>query len=364
MTPQASSLQRFTVHIQVHKTPITALVWSRNGMRLFSGDKEGNVCLIEVDYEQQQCIGKGLIKVETRVVQLSYAHQMLAISHEERCLIYNLKDNCKIVVGKKPRNPPGLYGCAFSPSLELPKEDVLYCSRPSQRIWSANTTGEVLFSYIQKKCLTSSTMPLLDIPAITQPREKFSFGFLFHYKGSILVSYSGNSLIILNVDTQKVLGFCSDFVKICGVAVAGDNVFVLENHRSIICLSPHKPSFGTNRLFPSVKNSSNFLLQENLTPAALSEIKSKVILPNKHLIDSLTKLGGTVASKISEIATPTIIPGDKHTNENSTTANAMLSQHTEYQNQIHRPKPYFLGLSSKNTLHSSLIKDNGVSLNL
>ncbi|KAB7493793.1 WD repeat-containing protein [Armadillidium nasatum] len=313
---ETKSPKRYTIHVQ--QRVITSLIWSKNSMKLFSGDAEGNVYLIEVDYEKSECTGRLLLQVDSRIVQLSYTHQKLAVSYLERCLLYDFRNQNKVVVGKKPRNPAGIFGCVFSSSLENPQEDILYCARPNGKIWSANSEGEVLFSYIHQKIPESSKIILIDSSQISPVYKKVEFGNLYDYKRSVLVSHTERCLIVLNVSSQKILAFCSDFPKICDVAVSGDNIFILDNHHKIVCLSPYKPSFGhehKNRASSSRKSplmsSANFPLQENLSFESLYDIKSKMPFLEKKLFDNITKFGETVASKISEIATPPIISGNK-----------------------------------------------------
>lgn len=49
LKPKNKQVERYTV-TDLHKTPITALEWSKNGMKLFSGDKIGCVVLTEIDF--------------------------------------------------------------------------------------------------------------------------------------------------------------------------------------------------------------------------------------------------------------------------------------------------------------------------
>lgn len=44
-------LRRFDV-VGLHKSTVTALAWSANGMKLFSGDDKGNVVYSAVDLDQ------------------------------------------------------------------------------------------------------------------------------------------------------------------------------------------------------------------------------------------------------------------------------------------------------------------------
>lgn len=48
-TEQGPRPERYTLS-DLHKSEITALEWSKNGMRLFSGDKNGVVVMTEIDF--------------------------------------------------------------------------------------------------------------------------------------------------------------------------------------------------------------------------------------------------------------------------------------------------------------------------
>lgn len=43
------NVERYTVS-ELHSSSISALKWSKNGMKLFSGDKHGHVVLTEIDF--------------------------------------------------------------------------------------------------------------------------------------------------------------------------------------------------------------------------------------------------------------------------------------------------------------------------
>lgn len=49
LKPKNKNVERYTVS-ELHKSPITSLEWSKNGMKLFSGDKDGTVVLTEIDF--------------------------------------------------------------------------------------------------------------------------------------------------------------------------------------------------------------------------------------------------------------------------------------------------------------------------
>lgn len=47
--PKTKQVERYTVS-ELHNSAITSLEWSKNGMKLFSGDKNGLVVLTELDF--------------------------------------------------------------------------------------------------------------------------------------------------------------------------------------------------------------------------------------------------------------------------------------------------------------------------
>lgn len=49
LKPKGKQIEKYIV-TGLHETPITALEWSKNGMKLFSGDKSGRVVLTEIDF--------------------------------------------------------------------------------------------------------------------------------------------------------------------------------------------------------------------------------------------------------------------------------------------------------------------------
>lgn len=75
----SQDLKRFSVS-SLHSTAITSLSWSVNGLRLVSGDATGGVGLLELDYDQCQCVGRRLLTESSPVVQLDYWKQVISHS--------------------------------------------------------------------------------------------------------------------------------------------------------------------------------------------------------------------------------------------------------------------------------------------
>lgn len=49
LKPKSKQVERYTVS-DLHTSAITTLEWSKNGMKLFSGDQNGLIVLTEIDF--------------------------------------------------------------------------------------------------------------------------------------------------------------------------------------------------------------------------------------------------------------------------------------------------------------------------
>ena len=80
------SAEFFSVQV-AHGRPVTALEWSMNGMRLFSGDEVGQVCVTEIDFASQTTLSRPVCREAGSIVQLSYSKPHLAVSSTERAVL-------------------------------------------------------------------------------------------------------------------------------------------------------------------------------------------------------------------------------------------------------------------------------------
>ncbi|XP_047739919.1 uncharacterized protein LOC108676404 isoform X2 [Hyalella azteca] len=115
-TPKAghgNDLKRFSVG-SLHSAPITSLAWSSSGLKLVTGDAAGVVGLLEMNHDSCQCLARHLFSESLPIVQLSLYKQKVAVSSEQRCIVYDLQDDRLNVVGTKPRKQPGRFGVAWS----------------------------------------------------------------------------------------------------------------------------------------------------------------------------------------------------------------------------------------------------------
>lgn len=128
LKPKNKQVERYTVS-DLHMGCITTLEWSKNGMKLFSGDVNGHVVLTEIDFymvrlfyfyksiligvifnlilifcSQHLCKSVEILNDSYEVVQLSYCAQNLLVSTVFRTIICRKSDKWRVIqVGKKDR---------------------------------------------------------------------------------------------------------------------------------------------------------------------------------------------------------------------------------------------------------------------
>nr|XP_045595374.1 tectonin beta-propeller repeat-containing protein 2-like isoform X1 [Procambarus clarkii]XP_045595375.1 tectonin beta-propeller repeat-containing protein 2-like isoform X1 [Procambarus clarkii]XP_045595376.1 tectonin beta-propeller repeat-containing protein 2-like isoform X1 [Procambarus clarkii] len=296
------TVKRFTV-ANVHSTRITSLTWSRNGMRLFSGDANGVVSAVEINYQTSECTAKKLLLEKSSITQLSYHYQLLAVSTLERALIYNLTQGKIHQVGQKPRKYLGLFGCIWHPTISC-SEALLYTSRPGLRLWSSTSEGEVMHTHIIKELPETAAARLLN-PSIEKPREgeKFSFGLLHMLGTSHIVSYNPHWIFIVDVNSLKVLSYSGQFRHITGVAVSDREIYVLEGSRYVACLSTEPLEMG-EKVTPPHTWISSLTEAENLR-----DIGSRLVSRGSGIIEQIARVSGSVAAKFSEHASSSAIIG-------------------------------------------------------
>ncbi len=124
----------FTVQSAHLSSPVTALHWSKNGMRLFSGDSTGQVSLTEIDLVGRTTVSRVLCKeaAGAAVVQLSYSKPTLAVSSTARTVLLDVNAMQPVprVVGSRPRKYLGAFGAVFQREQSAGKRPSLIAVRP------------------------------------------------------------------------------------------------------------------------------------------------------------------------------------------------------------------------------------------
>lgn len=117
-------LRRFDV-TGVHKTSITALAWSPNGMKLFSGDDKGKIVYSSLDLDQGICNSHLVLEEPSSIVQLDYSQKVLLVSTLQRSLLFYTEEKAVKQIGSQPRKRPQLL---------VWKDWVILCLFPAQKM--------------------------------------------------------------------------------------------------------------------------------------------------------------------------------------------------------------------------------------
>ncbi|RUS76520.1 hypothetical protein EGW08_015713, partial [Elysia chlorotica] len=227
LSTQKKQIQKFEVQ-DVHRHFITCLKWSTNGMKLFSGDKIGQVAVTEIDFYQG--MSKSLlllIETSTEITQIDYQNRLLLVSTRQRSFVVRLDRQTETVqVGSKDRKIPGQFGACFIPELCKPDDVKLYAARPGCRLWLADIQGTVKSTHIFKDPLTHEVpeIRLLAAGKLQLQQEGFQFGKLLWMQNNTLVTWS--SRLSLCLCRQSRLSGVVDVA----VVSKTEEIFLLRRH--------------------------------------------------------------------------------------------------------------------------------------
>ncbi|TRY79613.1 hypothetical protein TCAL_12625 [Tigriopus californicus] len=249
-------LELFTIP-GLHTKPIKALAWSKNGMKLFSGDDMGQVSLTEIDFVARTTSSIPLCKEGFRITQLSYSKPYLMISTTERSVVIDTakSDLEPLVVGERLRKVYGPYGGIIWPSTS--KSVNLMAVRPKNTFYAASVSKDQC--KVDSTILLESSLkrPHLDIPLINPMVFTHDIGIeddihllepLLHEDGvsTYFVGYNANILHIIDPKKPMVLASCSSLRGILDLSTCSgsgsdkinhDEIFILEGPRSVVRLS-------------------------------------------------------------------------------------------------------------------------------
>ncbi|XP_011690300.1 PREDICTED: WD repeat-containing protein CG11141 [Wasmannia auropunctata] len=235
---QKKQVERYSIS-GLHNTAVTAVEWSKNGMKLFSGDKDGLVVLTEIDFYMHLSKSSKLLNEKYSVVQLSYQQGLLLVSTTLRTILVNRNENGKVTqVGQKERKTLGKLGAVFGSRQNYVQEPLIYASRPGLRLWQADKVGTVLKTLIFKDAVRSghTEVELLN-PAPEGSRKNRgepSFGIVLPFCDDLLVTYCDDVVYVVNPNTIAITSIVNDLRRVTDVACTKDEIFVLEGERNIL----------------------------------------------------------------------------------------------------------------------------------
>ncbi|XP_022528323.2 tectonin beta-propeller repeat-containing protein 2 [Astyanax mexicanus] len=234
-------LRRFDV-VGLHKSTITALAWSANGMKLFSGDDKGKVVYSAVDLDQGVCNPVVLLEEPSAVVQLEYSQKVLLVSTCQRSLLFYTQEQSLQQLGTKPRKSNGKFGACFQPGLCKQSDLLVYAARPGLRLWRTDVRGRVQETHVLKP-LFNQDVPQFELfprsgpTGAYRPTER-QLGLVSCFlKDGWVLSWNEYSVYIVDCTNQVIVGGLESSGDIVSVSCTENEIFILKGDRDIMRIS-------------------------------------------------------------------------------------------------------------------------------
>ncbi|KGL98105.1 Tectonin beta-propeller repeat-containing protein 2 [Charadrius vociferus] len=236
-------LRRFDV-AGIHKSSITALAWSPNGMKLFSGDDKGKIVYSALDLDQGICNSSLVLEEPSSIVQLDYNQKVLLVSTLQRTLLFYTEEKSVKQVGTQPRKNTGKYGACFIPGLCKQSDLTLFAARPGLRLWKSDVHGTVQATFILKDVFaggikTFELYPRLEPPdrgSYSSPEKHLGLVSCFFREGWVL-TWNEYSIYLLDTVNQALIGGLEGYGDIVSVSCTNNEIFLLKGDRDIIRIS-------------------------------------------------------------------------------------------------------------------------------
>uniref|UniRef100_A0AAR2K526 HPS5-like beta-propeller domain-containing protein n=1 Tax=Pygocentrus nattereri TaxID=42514 RepID=A0AAR2K526_PYGNA len=234
-------LRRFDV-VGLHKSTVTALAWSANGMKLFSGDDKGKVVYSAVDLDQGVCNPVVVLEEPSAIVQLEYSQKVLLVSTCQRSLLFYTQEQCLQQLGTKPRKSNGKFGACFQPGLCKQSDLLVYAARPGLRLWRTDVRGRVQETHVLKP-LFNQDVPQFELfprsgpTGAYRPAER-QLGLVSCFlKEGWVLSWNEYSVYILDCTNQVIIGGLESCGDIVSVSCSENEIFILKGDRDIMRIS-------------------------------------------------------------------------------------------------------------------------------
>ncbi|KFW61526.1 Tectonin beta-propeller repeat-containing protein 2 [Pygoscelis adeliae] len=236
-------LRRFDV-AGIHKSSITALAWSPNGMKLFSGDDKGKIVYSALDLDQGICNSSLVLEEPSSIVQLDYNQKVLLVSTLQRTLLFYTEEKSVKQVGTQPRKNTGKFGACFIPGLCKQSDLTLFAARPGLRLWKSDVHGTVQATFILKDVFaggikTFELYPRLEPPdrgSYSSPEKHLGLVSCFFREGWVL-TWNEYSIYLLDTVNQALIGGLEGYGDIVSVSCTNNEIFLLKGDRDIIRIS-------------------------------------------------------------------------------------------------------------------------------
>ncbi|XP_035901473.1 WD repeat-containing protein CG11141 [Anopheles stephensi] len=235
---KAKPIERYTVR-GLHRAGVCELVWSKNGMRLFSGDTGGSVVLTEIGYATKTCQSREIINERYEIVQMDLYRGKLLVSSSFRTVICSAEEEPEggqrwrvAQVGKKDRKMLAPFGAVFA---TVHGKQQLVSTRSGFRLWLADDEGNVAQTLIFKE-LMRAPYPEIGLlnPSRNPIRIPTTFGKLYPFEDRRIVTVANGALFLLDLERMAVVGGLTRLRHILDVAVDRNEILIVESGRSLV----------------------------------------------------------------------------------------------------------------------------------
>ncbi|XP_064515276.1 tectonin beta-propeller repeat-containing protein 2 isoform X3 [Pseudopipra pipra] len=310
-------LRRFDV-AGIHKSSITALAWSPNGMKLFSGDDKGKIVYSALDLDQGICNSSLVLEEPSSIVQLDYNQKVLLVSTLQRTLLFYTEEKSVNQVGTQPRKNTGKFGACFIPGLCKQSDLTLFAARPGLRLWKSDVHGTVQATFILKDVFaggikTFELYPRLEPPdrgSYSSPEKHLGLVSCFFREGWVL-TWNEYSIYLLDTVNQALIGGLEGYGDIVSVSCTNNEIFLLKGDRDIIRISSRPEGLSSivsdvnSKLLNPLTDTSPKLLTPSSVVSSVSSSPS--VETDKKMVTSLLVTGDKNGSLVKDdLETPTL----------------------------------------------------------
>uniref|UniRef100_A0A1B0AGG1 WD repeat-containing protein CG11141 n=1 Tax=Glossina pallidipes TaxID=7398 RepID=A0A1B0AGG1_GLOPL len=247
-------IERYVIR-DLHQDSISCCEWSKNGMKLYSGDRQGVVVLTEFDYHEHISKSIEILNEAYKIVQMSAHKGYLLVSSLYRSIVCHRANGVWVVtqIGKKDRKQLIHCGGTFLKQILIENTKII-CGRPNLRFWLADIEGNVEKTLLYREAITRSPtweIPMLNPKSLTSQKAQSKADVpasadvkncrkIYAYDGqdSLIVTHNESELYVLNLDSLQVEAVAKGFRKIIDFCVCGKEIFILEGQRTLLRLAP------------------------------------------------------------------------------------------------------------------------------
>lgn len=249
----SNPIERYTIK-DAFRSAITCVEWSKNGMKLFSGDSHGVVVLTVLDFSNHICKSVEVVNEKFGIVQMQFSSPWLLVSTLYRAIVCKQDDSSKwnvSQIGRSDRKVLNDFGAVFTPiDVDSRKPPSVICARPGFRFWLADVDGNVSHTFLLKESVNELQsiyeVPLLNPVHHSKPTniKDTYFGQCFYYLRKFIVTYCESTVFIVNLDKLRVIAVIKRLRKIQYLTVNGNEIFIVEGGRSVVRISTVPESCG------------------------------------------------------------------------------------------------------------------------